>query len=47
MKTIEITWQDGTKSEIHSDKKMTKSAILGAIEDALKAGDVKEIKIAQ
>ena len=39
MKTIEITWNNGTKSEIHSDRKMTETMIIGYIKDALKSGE--------
>lgn len=45
MKTIEITWNDGTKSEIHSDRRMTKTMVIGYIKDALESGEAKEITI--
>lgn len=45
MKMIEIIWNNGTKSEIRSGSKMTKTAILGYIKDALETGDAKEIRI--
>lgn len=47
MKTIEVTYMDGSKAVQKSDKKMTKSAILNAVKELLEQGDVKEIKIAQ
>ncbi len=45
MKKIEFTWNDGTKTEIKSDKKMTKSTVLGYIKNALETGKAVEIKI--
>jgi len=45
VKTIEITSRDGSIEIFESDRKLTKTAILNMVKEALESEDTKEIKI--
>lgn len=45
MKTIEIINKDGSVEIFDSERKLTKSAVLSAVKEALESKDTKEIRI--